>query len=63
MIYVSLTVGDKELRSAILQNNMDHGKSYTFNLIVDKEKLEIASVTVEDWTTEETILGGHAGEE
>ena len=36
--YDSLKVGDKELRSANLQNNMDHGKSYTFNLIVDKEK-------------------------
>ena len=61
-MYVSLKVGDKELRSANLPSNMNSGKSYTFNLIVGKEKLEIESVTVADWSNGETIPGGEAGE-
>lgn len=62
-MYISLKVGDKEMRTASFEIlNMDRGSSYTYNLIVGKEKLEIASVTVEDWTTGETIPGGHADE-
>ena len=36
--YVTLKVGEKEMHSANLQNNMEYGKSYTFNPIEDKEK-------------------------
>lgn len=57
---VSLKVGDKELRSANFLDNMNYGKSYTYNLTVGKEKLEIESVTVEDWSNGETIPGGEA---
>lgn len=62
-IYVTLKVGSKEMRTADLPSLMEKGKSYTYNLIVGKEKLEIASVTVEDWTTGEIIPGGHAEED
>ena len=62
-MYISLKVGDKEMRTAAFENLYKvGGMSYTYNLIVGKEKLEIASVTVEDWTTGETIPGGQAGE-
>ena len=41
---------------------MEAGYSYTFNLVVGKDKIEIASVTVQDWTTGETLAGGQATE-
>lgn len=45
---VAIKVGDKELRSTNLPAT-EKGMSYTFNLIIDKEKLEIQDVKVEDW--------------
>lgn len=59
--YISLKVGNKEMRTAIL-NEGENGKSYTYNLRVGKEKIEIESVTVSDWSNSETIPGGSAGE-
>ena len=47
--YVSLKVGEKEMRTPNFPS-MNSGKSYTFNLTVGKEKLEIGSVTVANWT-------------
>ena len=47
--HITLKVGEKEMRSPNLPD-MEWGKSYTFNLIVGKEKLEIGSVSVADWT-------------
>ena len=41
---------------------MQAGNSYTFNLVVGKNKIEVASVTVQDWTTGETLAGGQAEE-
>ena len=41
---------------------MQAGNSYTFNLVVGKNKIEVASVTVQDWTTGETLAGGQATE-
>lgn len=38
----------------------DVGKSYTYNLTVGKEKLEVGEVTVADWTGREVIPGGEA---
>lgn len=38
------------------------GNSYTFNLVVGKNRIEVASVTVTDWTTGETLAGGQATE-
>ena len=59
--YVKLKVGDKEMTSSVL-TNMQKGNSYTFNLVVGKEKLEIGSVSVADWSTKEIIPGGEAEE-
>lgn len=60
-LYTYLKVDEKEMRSPNLPD-MDSGKSYTFNLTVGKEKLEIESVTVADWSNQEIITGGEAGE-
>ena len=42
---------------------LEAGNSYTFNLVVGKNRIEVASVTVTDWTTGETLAGGQATEE
>lgn len=41
---------------------LETGNSYTFNLVVGKNRIEVASVTVQDWTTGETLAGGQATE-
>ena len=41
---------------------LEAGNSYTFNLVVGKNRIEVASVTVQDWTTGETLAGGQAVE-
>lgn len=41
---------------------LEAGNSYTFNLMVGKNRIEVASVTVQDWTTGETLAGGQAEE-
>ncbi|WP_081832064.1 fimbrillin family protein [Prevotella sp. P6B1] len=41
---------------------LNAGNSYTFNLKVGKDRIEVASVTVQDWTTGETLTGGQATE-
>lgn len=40
---------------------LNAGNSYTFNLVVGKNRIEVASVTVTDWTGE-TLTGGQATE-
>ena len=42
---------------------LETGNSYTFNLVVGKNRIEVASVTVTDWTTGETLSGGQAEEQ
>ena len=42
---------------------LEAGNSYTFNLVVGKNRIEVASVTVTDWTTGETLDGGQAQEQ
>ena len=42
---------------------LEAGNSYTFNLVVGKNRIEVASVTVQDWTTGETLAGGQAEEQ
>ena len=42
---------------------LNAGNSYTFNLVVGKNRIEVASVTVQDWTTGETLAGGQATEQ
>lgn len=41
---------------------LNAGNSYTFNLVVGKNRIEVASVTVQDWTTGEILAGGQAEE-
>ena len=57
---VSLTVGGKAMTAKLQDYSYDGGKSYTYNLTVGKEKLEVGEVTVADWTGREVIPGGEA---
>lgn len=57
---VSLTVGDKAMTAKLQDYSYNVGKSYTYNLTVGKEKLEVGEVTVADWTGREVIPGGEA---
>ena len=61
--FIRLTDGEY---STLIVNGipeMQAGNSYTFNLVVGKNRIEVASVTVTDWTTGETLTGGQATEE
>ena len=42
---------------------LEAGKSYTYNLIVGKNKVTVGGVTVAPWNTENTLQGGEAEEE
>ena len=42
---------------------LEAGKSYTYNLIVGKNKVTVGGVTVAPWNTENTLQGGEAKEE
>lgn len=42
---------------------LEAGKSYTYNLIVGKNKVTVGGVTVAPWNTENTLPGGEAEEE
>ena len=42
---------------------LEAGKSYTYNLIVGKNKVTVGGVTVAPWNTENTLTGGVAEEE
>ena len=42
---------------------LEAGKSYTYNLIVGKDKVTVGGVTVAPWNTENTLPGGVAEEE
>ena len=57
---ISLTVGGKKMTAELSEFTHDIGKSYTYNLTVGKEKLEVGEVTVADWTGREVIPGGEA---
>lgn len=57
---VSLEVGGKAMTAKLQDYSYNVGKSYTYNLTVGKEKLEVGEVTVADWTGREVIPGGEA---
>lgn len=59
--HIKLKVGEKEMRTAVFPT-LEKGKSYTFNLVVGKEKLEIESITVADWTGTVTLPDDRAEE-
>ena len=59
-IEISLVVGGKTMTAELPGRSFNEGKSYTYNLTVGKEKLEVGEVTVADWTGREVIPGGEA---
>ena len=60
--FIRLTDGEYSTLLVTGIPEMEAGNSYTFNLVVGKNRIEVASVTVQDWTTGETLAGGQAEE-
>ena len=60
--FIQLT--DGEYNTLLVKGipELNAGNSYTFNLVVGKNRIEVKSVTVQDWTTGETLAGGQATE-
>ena len=61
--FIQLTDGEGSTLLVKGIPELEAGNSYTFNLVVGKNRIEVASVTVQDWTTGETLNGGQAEEE
>ena len=53
--------GTTETPLVVKTGTLEAGKSYTYNLIVGKNKIVVGDVTVKDWTTDK-ITGGKAEE-
>lgn len=60
--FIQLTDGEGSTLLVKGIPELEAGNSYTFNLVVGKNRIEVASVTVTDWTTGETLNGGQAEE-
>lgn len=60
--FIQLTDGEGSTLLVKGIPELEAGNSYTFNLVVGKNRIEVASVTVQDWTTGETLTGGQAEE-
>ena len=60
--FIQLTDGEGSTLLVKGIPELEAGNSYTFNLMVGKNRIEVASVTVTDWTTGETLSGGQAEE-
>ena len=60
--FIKLTDGEGSTLLVKGIPELEAGNSYTFNLVVGKNRIEVASVTVQDWTTGETLAGGQAEE-
>lgn len=61
--FIQLTDGEGSTLLVKGIPELEAGNSYTFNLVVGKNRIEVASVTVQDWTTGETLAGGQAKED
>ena len=61
--FIQLTDGEGSTLLVKGIPELEAGNSYTFNLVVGKNRIEVASVTVQDWTTGETLTGGQAQEQ
>ena len=61
--FISLTDGENNTLLVKDIPELEAGKSYTYNLTVGKNKIEVASVTVQDWATGATLAGGQAQEQ
>lgn len=57
------TSGEPENVLKLETGELEAGKSYTYNLIVGKDKVTVGGVTVAPWNTENTLQGGEAKEE
>lgn len=59
-----ITLTDGESRNLLVKGipEMQAGHSYTFDLVVGKNRVEVASVIVQDWATGEILAGGQATE-
>lgn len=57
--FLSLEVGDNKAKESLTGiPALEPGKSYTYQLTVGKNKVEVNGVTVADWTTTDEITGG-----
>ena len=61
--FIQLTDGEGSTLLVKGIPELEAGNSYTFNLVVGKNRIEVQSVTVQDWTTGETLSGGQAQEQ
>ena len=61
--FITLTDGESNTLTVKGIPELHEGYSYTYNLMVGKNKIEVASVTVQDWATGETLAGGQAVEQ
>ena len=52
--------GTAETPLVVKTGALEAGKSYTYQLIVGKNKVSVTGITVKDWTTGATIEGGKA---
>jgi len=60
--FIQLTDGEGSTLLVKDIPELEAGNSYTFNLVVGKNKIEVQSVTVQDWTTGEALEEGQAVE-
>ena len=60
--FIKLT--DGEYNTLLVKGipELEAGNSYTFNLVVGKNRILVQSVTVQDWATGTTLAGGQATE-
>ena len=61
--FITLTDGEGSTLLVKGIPELEAGNSYTFNLVVGKNRIEVASVTVQDWATGEILAGGQAQEQ
>ena len=61
--FIQLTDGEGSSLRVKGIPELEAGNSYTFNLVVGKNTIQVASVTVQDWTTGTTLAGGQATEQ
>lgn len=60
--FIALTDGANNTLRVKGIPELEAGNSYTFNLTVGKNTIQVQSVTVQDWNTGETLAGGQATE-
>ena len=61
--FITLSDGESNTLEVKGIPELEAGYSYTFNLTVGKNKIQVQSVTVTDWATGTTLAGGQAQEQ